>query len=82
MFVQLHVSSSCKPEYQDPKAQRLQYPLIKEYSLNHSRIPNPYYPNPYYNLRNILYLRDIGVSGRSETPTSKARMPVTTLNFP
>ena len=23
----------------DPKAQRLQYPLIKEYTLNYSRIP-------------------------------------------
>ena len=37
-------------------SQKLQYPLVKEYTLNHIK-------DPEYNLRYIPELRDSGVSG-------------------
>ena len=55
--------------------QRLHYPLIKENFLKS-------YKGPYYNLRYIPKLRDIGVSGQTKGPVSPKTPSRTTGKLP
>ena len=58
--------------------QRLQNPLIKEYTLNLIRVPI------YYNLRYIPYLRGFGVSGEKadlRSPSFQEGLPHADVPF-